>query len=229
MLKKTMFTLALSCVLVLAACAQDNNNDQVPGQNDPTNEGQQSYQGYNTKGQPGRMGGFGQNRQDMWGGFTRNRQYGLYDERGTRGLRQYHRYGERGLWERYGDPLGPGDRTLGYDATAGFALANQLENRCENIPGVQDAQVVMYKDDILVGVQTAEGTDAKQLESRIKAALNGQVEGKEIHVITDEEQFNRLGDINRQIRDGQPISNFAEDIGDILNSVGRAVTEPFRR
>jgi len=228
MLKRTMLTLMLTLPLVLApGCAQDNNQTNN-GQNGQDNTGQQSYRGYNfNDGRNG--GGFDQNRQDMWGGFTRDRQFGQYDERGTTGLRQYHRYGERGLWERYGDPMGPGDRTLGYDATGGLSLADLLQDRCENVPGVEDAQVVVYKDDVLVGVQAERGADENQIESRIKSALNGQVDGKEIHVITDEEQYQRLGEINQGIRDGQPLTDFARDLGDMLNDLGRAATEPFRR
>lgn len=222
MYRKLGLILILSGVLVCSACAQSDNSPYEQGDPDQNNMNQ-SYQGYGTRG------GFEQNRQDMWGGWTNNRQYGVYDERGTTGLRQYHRYGERGLWERYGDPFGPQDRTIGYDGTAGMALSDLLVNRCENIPGVKDAQVIIYKDDVLVGIQTAKGADIKQIEAKVREALKDEVEGKTIHIVTDEEQFNRLGQIDRQIRDGQPISNFARDLGEMINDIGRTVTEPFRR
>ncbi|MDQ0339512.1 hypothetical protein J2S00_002300 [Caldalkalibacillus uzonensis] len=202
--------------------------------------------------------GFDANRQDMWGGFTRNRQFGRYDDTGMRGLRQYHRYGERGMFERYGDPMGPRDRTLGYDWMRGdlrlrdgenaggiggqtgigrtdqFAqpdmrLAQRLTDRCQNIPGVRNAEVIVYEDDVIVGVQPEQGQNEEELESRVESALRDQVRGKEITCITDRDQFNRLGEINRGLRDGQPIGNFARDLGDMIQDVGRAVTEPFRR
>ncbi|EGL81620.1 Sporulation lipoprotein YhcN/YlaJ-like protein [Caldalkalibacillus thermarum TA2.A1] len=202
--------------------------------------------------------GFDANRQDMWGGFTRNRQFGRYDDTGLRGLRQYHRYGERGMFERYGDPLGPRDRTLGYDWMRGdlrlrdrdgvtdiggptgvgrtdrFAhpdlrLAQRLADRCQNIQGVRKAEVIVYEDDVIVGVQPERGQNEQELESRVESVLRDQVRGKEIHIITDRDQFNRLGEINRALRDGQPFGNFARDIGDMIQGVGRAVTEPFRR
>lgn len=190
--KKLGLALILSGVLLCTACAQSDNNPNVPGEQDQPGMDQsmdQSYQGFGAR--------------DGW--FN------------------------RGMGERYGDFYGPRERTGNYDGTAGMAKSALLANRCESIPGVRDAQVVIYEDDVLVGIQMDEGANPRQVEAKIREALGDEVDNKNIHIVTDVEQFNRLGEIDRQIRDGQPISNFARDLGQMINDMGRTVTEPFRR
>lgn len=227
-MKKLALGLSVAFTLsALAACTPADAPEDTPYDD---NGGFQQESGQE-------MQGFNANRREMWGGWNDNRQFGSYGDTSRRGLRQYHRYGEQGLYERYGNPLGPRDRTLGYDWTREnkgadsqeAGMAQRIESRCQTLQGVRDAEVVIHHDDIIIGVQPEQGQNIDKLEAQIKKAVQDQANGKEVHVITDRNHFNRLGEINRGIRDGQPIENFARDLGEMIQDVGRAVTEPFRR
>ena len=71
---------------------------------------------------------------------------------------------------------------------------------------MRDAHVVVHYDDILVGVEAEDGQDKDQLEAKVRSAVEKRVNGKQVHVSSDQDMVDQLGDMEQNIFEGRPIS-----------------------
>lgn len=106
----------------------------------------------------------------------------------------------------------------------------KLLEQVRKVNGVQDATVFVSGDDIVVGLDVQDNNNGAVVEKRVKQALQKTHPGYNVHVTSDHGMHNRIREIQGQMMpmDGQPIRNMANDVADLLEDMGRAVTEPFR-
>jgi hypothetical protein len=107
--------------------------------------------------------------------------------------------------------------TAAYDTNR----ADDIKRRVMDINGVNDARVLLYGNSVIVGVDADNNDTAIRT---IRQDLQGVARGEHIHVTTDRALFNRIGDADDRLRRGET----ANDLGGILNDMGRTITAPFR-
>uniref|UniRef100_UPI0004682467 YhcN/YlaJ family sporulation lipoprotein n=1 Tax=Caldalkalibacillus mannanilyticus TaxID=1418 RepID=UPI0004682467 len=104
--------------------------------------------------------------------------------------------------------------------------ADDMRRRVMSINGVRDAKVVFHNNAVIVGVD-AEG-NTNNLVRQVRQQLQGHTRGEQVHVTTDRGMVTRIGDIDNRVRTGQPIRNMANEIGTLMNDLGRTMTAPIR-
>lgn len=184
----------------------------------------------------GRRGG--QTRTDWYGtdqnGQVQNRtdrsaRYGAQTDDGIRGGGANlggtgnRMEASRDRYEHGGGPFGVGRADSNDQNDQNQALAQRISQGCQTIDGVRDAHVVVHYDDILVGVEAEDGQDKDQLEAKVRSAVEKRVNGKQVHVSSDQDMVDQLGDMEQNIFEGRPITGLADDIGEMIENFGRAV------
>lgn len=183
-----------------------------------------------------RGGFFGMGRQ---GGGLFGGQGGQGDQGGLLG---HGNMGDRlGDNVRGGGPLagGPGARMEDGRADFGGAgfqnmgpwnqqTADELEQRCVSIDGVEDAAVVFHNNVCLVGLKTEDGQQDNNLIRQVRQQLQGVARGEQVHITTDEKMVKQIEQVSDRLRDGQPMANVQAEIGQLFNQLSGQMTTPVR-
>lgn len=106
-------------------------------------------------------------------------------------------------------------------------LAERISRKVAKVDQVDDARTVIYNDDILIAVDTNDRND-KNVEKQVKQAVGDLARGKDVRVVTDENTFNRVEQIDNDLRNGNAMDEIQSDIKGIFNDLGDAVQRPFQ-
>jgi len=108
----------------------------------------------------------------------------------------------------------------------------RLMKRIRDVNGVNDATVFVNGNDIIVGIEVDNVGKRDQIEEKVRKALQNDKENKDytVHVTSERSMHERIRSIHGQMQstDGHPIRDMANDIGQLLEDMGNAVTRPFR-
>ncbi|MGI6685940.1 MAG: YhcN/YlaJ family sporulation lipoprotein [Bacillota bacterium] len=127
----------------------------------------------------------------------------------------------------------PGDNRPGNDITTdrlrnAQAVADRISNACDDVPGVEDATVVISGDTCYVGLDVEGNLENEETERVERAALNKALAAdpsvRRCVVTSDADTVSRLQKIYQGVRRGTPISTF----GDELEEIGRRITPKTR-
>ncbi|QAY65931.1 YhcN/YlaJ family sporulation lipoprotein [Paenibacillus protaetiae] len=180
---------------------------------------------------------------------SNHQQVRTIDNNGTMGTRSYNLNGTRArTLNEYNNSYGTG-RTYsgsnGYNHTGSNYGANaynkdvsqKIAKHVSSIRGVNKATVVVYNKDVIVGIDTKHGTNATKLKQDVKRAVEHVQPGYKAHVTTDTGLNTRIRSLDSNFTgtgrdiaplDGHPVRNFANDVGVLINDIGRTITAPFR-
>jgi spore cortex protein len=106
------------------------------------------------------------------------------------------------------------------------SLAERIDERVENMAYVEDVNTVVYNDTIIVAIDTDDRND-KDVEKKVRRAIQGLAHDKKVRIVTDENMFKRIGTINDGLRDGDAIDDFQSDFREIMDDIGDAMKRPF--
>jgi len=129
---------------------------------------------------------------------------------------------------------GNGTTLNGYGTMSnGGQMNNQqhkLVQRVRSINGVNDATVFVNGKDIIVGLEVNNVGQKNQVEQKVRQVLEKDNHGYTVHVTSERAIHDRIRSIQGQMQpmDGHPMRNMANDIGQLLKDMGKAVTEPLR-
>ncbi len=98
-------------------------------------------------------------------------------------------------------------------------LANTLDGLAGKIPNVQDVHSVVYKNKVLVAVDLADVSKEVQTRQKVLQTVQPYVKGRSVKVVADEGTFNRIRDIDTNIRGGGLRDGIDMNIRDIFDSV----------
>lgn len=108
----------------------------------------------------------------------------------------------------------------------GGEKAEQIANRVGGMKNIEDARAIVTNDKVLVGVHTQDQAD-QNLNASIRNTVRTMVKGKDIHVTTDENMYNRIRTIDDDLQDGRAMNEVNSDINGIVNDIGNAAERPF--
>jgi spore cortex protein len=107
------------------------------------------------------------------------------------------------------------------------SLADRINDRIENMANIEDVNTVVYRDTVIVGIDTNDRND-KEVEQKVRKAIKGLAAGKEVRVVTDENMFRRLGTINDGLRNGNALDEFKSDLREMMDNMGDAINNDRR-
>jgi len=123
----------------------------------------------------------------------------------------------------------PGNNQPGNDLTRDRltnvqAKAERIADACDDVPGVEDATVVISGNTCYVGLDVEGNLEKGETERVEKAALNKALAAdptvRRCVVTSDADTVSRLKEVYQGIRRGTPISTF----GDELEEIARRIT-----
>ncbi len=97
-----------------------------------------------------------------------------------------------------------------------------LEELAKNVDGVEDAHCVVIGNTAIVGIDVAgdlERSRVGTIKYSVAEALHNDPYGIDALVTADIDISNRLNEIGADIRNGRPISGFAEEMADIIGRI----------
>lgn len=145
---------------------------------------------------------------------------------------------------------GNGNRNA-YDKTVSKKIAKHVSA----IKGVNSATVVVYGKDAIIGLDVNDNgngnghghamgngngsTNTSNLVNKVKRSVQDAHPGYNVYVTSDRNLNTRIRGLNPDMTpdgngngmaplNGRPVRNFADDVADLINDIGRTVTEPFR-
>lgn len=101
-------------------------------------------------------------------------------------------------------------------------VADRLVNLVERIPSVQSANCVVLGNTAIVGINVSGDLDRSRVgvvKYTVSEALRKDPYGVHAFVTADIDIANRLREIQKEIRNGRPISGFAEELAAIIGRV----------
>lgn len=101
-------------------------------------------------------------------------------------------------------------------------VAERLSNLAASIPQVESATCVVFGDTAIIGINVSgemESSKVGTIKYSVAEALRNDPYGVHALVTADMDLYNRLDELAAQVRQGNPISGFANEIADIIGRV----------
>ncbi|BAU25965.1 YhcN/YlaJ family sporulation lipoprotein [Aneurinibacillus soli] len=110
------------------------------------------------------------------------------------------------------------------------AAADRMVHTARKVPGVAHATAVVNGKDAVIGldITNTAAQNKRAVEYKVANAVKKAEPGYNVHVTTDTQLNQRIRTLNTQVQAGHPIRTLANDVGVIIQDIGRAVTAPFR-
>jgi spore cortex protein len=154
-----------------------------------------------------------------------------------------------GYYSNEGDNRGDLDRTKGpvtdmadnnrtdhsttYHEDYDGALAEKVANKVNDIRGVDDAHVILEDNNVIVGVDT-DNDNTKKLTEKVRKTTARMVPDRDVKVVADKDMYNRIENVDNDLRDGRAYTEVQSDVRGIMNDIvnagsdlGNAVKRPF--
>jgi spore cortex protein len=104
-----------------------------------------------------------------------------------------------------------------YNGNSG-KLSGKITKVVGDVDNVKDAETVIYENNVIVGVQLNNAKLEGETKRKIQQAIQSQVKGRRIQVITNPSQYNRLKTINNDLRNGGPRGEINKDIKNLIQT-----------
>ncbi|MGY3715390.1 YhcN/YlaJ family sporulation lipoprotein [Sutcliffiella cohnii] len=98
-------------------------------------------------------------------------------------------------------------------------LTEQIAARASRVRGVRDVRAVVYGNDVLVAVDTEANASETQVTRDVRRAVDPLVRNSDVRVVTDPGTFNRVRNVDNDIRDGGPMERLNEDIRSLFQTL----------
>ena len=95
------------------------------------------------------------------------------------------------------------------------ALAEKISTRAAKVEKVSDARALIYRDKVLVAVNTA-SKDTARIEHSVRKAVKPYTKGMDVRVTTNLSMYHRVRVIDNEIRNGGPIEPIERDMRTIF-------------
>lgn len=124
---------------------------------------------------------------------------------------------ETGYGNRYGTTTGYGN--MSYDTMK----SDQIANAVKQLPGVQNATVVVTGNTAYVGITLDRSTTAantNNIKSQVAQVVRSTATGvNTVYVSTDVGFMNRLRAVGEGLRSGRPITGFTTELNNIIRGI----------
>jgi spore cortex protein len=106
-------------------------------------------------------------------------------------------------------------------------LAEKISMKAAKVDGVSDARALVYRDSVLVAVNTT-ARDTQRLENKVKQAVAPYTKNKKVRVVSNPSTYQRVRVIDNNMRYGQPFEEIEKDLQTIFNN-GEIIERPLNR
>jgi spore cortex protein len=106
-------------------------------------------------------------------------------------------------------------------------LAEKIAMRAADVANVADARALVYRDSVLVAVNT-NSRDTARIEHQVKQAVAPYTKNKKVRVVSNPSMYNRVCVIDNNLRDGRPFDEMERDLQTIFNN-GEIIERPLNR
>ncbi|MFX3635905.1 MAG: YhcN/YlaJ family sporulation lipoprotein [Candidatus Pristimantibacillus sp.] len=109
-------------------------------------------------------------------------------------------------------------------------ISENIAKRVGRVKGVGRQSVIVQDRNIIVGIQVKKGENVRTVEQNVRRSVEGSEPGYTVYVSGDNGINTRIQNIQTQMvpLDGHPVRNFTEDVGILIQDIGRAITAPLR-
>lgn len=103
-----------------------------------------------------------------------------------------------------------------------MGMAEEAAELADEVEGVDDAwAVVIGPSQVMIGLMLEEGideTEAERIEERVAEEVPRRLDGVEdVTVTSNPDMVERIREISRGVREGRPVSEFADEIDEMMN------------
>lgn len=95
-------------------------------------------------------------------------------------------------------------------------MNERITQLVENVENVKEAKTVIHGNEVLVGVRLNNKSREVETKKNIQQAVQSQLNGKKLHLITNDSQFSRLKTIDQDLRNGGPKDDLNLDINNLI-------------
>ncbi|MBD1381221.1 YhcN/YlaJ family sporulation lipoprotein [Metabacillus arenae] len=113
----------------------------------------------------------------------------------------------------------------GYYNEGDQQIADKVSNKVKKMKNVDDARTLVTRDNVYVAIDTKDRNNKDVKDKALKAARE-IANGRNVQVVTDEGAFNRIRNIDNDIRNGNDRKTIDASIQDFMNDMGDAAREP---
>jgi spore cortex protein len=107
-------------------------------------------------------------------------------------------------------------------------LAEAIAERASRVANVDDVRAVISGNNVLVAVDTNDRNNAR-VERDVIRNIRPICGDRNIQVVTDEGMFNRVRNIDNDLRDGGPKDQIDEHLRNLFDNMGDAFERPLNR
>lgn len=115
-----------------------------------------------------------------------------------------------------------GENYSGYDNN----LSKRLEKRVNKVKSVKDARVIVYGDQIMIGVDT-NSNDRDAVKDDVRSEVAKLAKQKNVSISTDKDVYKRMNRVEDRLENGDGFEEVQADVNGILNDISSAVQRPF--
>lgn len=175
----------------------------------------------------------GQNMRDVGYYTDRNADYNDVTRRNGRNMQNTDNFNNRVARDNdlgFNDNNNINNNNMAYDPTNDQRDARRIARAVGKIDGVRHANVVVYNNNVLIGVTAENNQDLSQLRDRVSNRAKSITPNKQVRVATDRKTVNRITNVNNRIINagGNVTNEVGSDITGILNDLGNAIQRPFQ-
>jgi YhcN/YlaJ family sporulation lipoprotein len=101
-------------------------------------------------------------------------------------------------------------------------VAERLADLAASVPDVNEATCVVFGNTAIVGIDVDGKLDASEvgaIKYAVAEALRNDPYGVNAIVTADMDLYQRINELSRQIKDGKPVSGFANELADIVGRI----------
>ncbi|MTH53003.1 hypothetical protein GKZ89_06230 [Bacillus mangrovi] len=110
----------------------------------------------------------------------------------------------------------------GYYSNDDQKIADRVAKKVSDMKNVDDARTVVTDDNVIVAVDTNDKNN-KSVKNAIVKETRELAEGRNVDVFTDEGSFNRIKQIDTNIRNDKPRETIDADIRDFMKNTGKTI------
>ncbi|WP_338777359.1 YhcN/YlaJ family sporulation lipoprotein [Metabacillus sp. FJAT-52054] len=110
----------------------------------------------------------------------------------------------------------------GYYNESDQKIAENVSNKISKMKNVDEARTVVTEDNVIVAVDTNDKNN-KNVKNAILKETEKLAHGKNVDVFTDEGSFNRVKQIDTNIKNNKPRKTIDADIKDFMKNTGKTI------
>lgn len=100
-------------------------------------------------------------------------------------------------------------------------FAERVTAAVKGVENVKDARTIVYKNNVIVGVQLADGNLAEETKRNIQQVIQRHVDGRTVYYVTNESRFNAIKAMDNDLKNGSNREQINTDVEKLIQLLNR--------